>query len=256
MGLSQKELAQDICSQPMISSIEHGTYVPNVVLFMQLCDRLNINLDDSFLKTALKLNSNADFSNHVFELCKRHEYAKMIAYMDEEQVIDSLTSVNDFQTYYYYYGCALYQLKHDALGAKRYFNTAALYGDVIKNQCPESEVEILIFSAMGVIELQLGHPKKALDHFLIARKSLDLAQNKSENLNVINYQYGLALYNLTAYNQALSILLEGFDRVRKNESYFMLPEYALLIMNCHQKMGNSMEAGKYKMRYEVFSDMD
>lgn len=74
-GLSQKDLAQDICSQSMISSIEHGSYIPNVVLFMQLCNRLNIRFDDSFLKTALEITSNANFSTHVFELCKRHKYA-------------------------------------------------------------------------------------------------------------------------------------------------------------------------------------
>lgn len=255
-GLSQKDLAQDICSQSMISSIEHGNYIPNVVLFMQLCNRLNIKFDDSFLKTALEINSNANFSTHVFELCKRHKYAEMIAYMDEEQVIDSLITIKDFQTYYYYYGCALYQVKRDALEAKRYFTTAALYNDTIKNKKPKSEVEILILNALGVVELQIGHTQKALDYFLIARKHLDLEQNKSENLNVINYQFGIALYNLADYEEALNVLLEGLDRVRKNESYFMLPEYALLIMNCYQKIGNNAEANRYKARYEVFSGMD
>ena len=41
LGISQRDLADGICSQPMISSIERGDYIPNAILFMQLCGRLN-----------------------------------------------------------------------------------------------------------------------------------------------------------------------------------------------------------------------
>ena len=55
LSISQHDLASGICSQPMVSSIERGDYIPNAVLFMQLCGRLNISLDDSFLKEELKM---------------------------------------------------------------------------------------------------------------------------------------------------------------------------------------------------------
>ncbi|UQS83671.1 helix-turn-helix domain-containing protein [Bombilactobacillus thymidiniphilus] len=254
--ISQHDLAEGICSQPMISSIERGTYIPNVVLFMKLCDRLNINLDNSFLKTELNLNSGSDFSNKIFELCKRHKYSEMISYMDEDVVLDNLSTNNDFQTYYYYYGCAIYQLKHDTINAKRYFKTALAFGPSSSSKKSVSEVEVLLLNAIAVVDLELGNIEKSLRYFSSARSNLHLVKNKSENLNVINYQYGLALYKLNKDYDALDVLLPGLNRVILLESYFMLPEYALMIMNCYQRLGNADEAKKYKARYDVYSDMD
>ncbi|RVU71152.1 MULTISPECIES: helix-turn-helix domain-containing protein [Lactobacillus] len=51
--LSQKDLASGICSQGMISSIEHGEYIPNTAIFLALCNRLNLSIDQNFLKEKL-----------------------------------------------------------------------------------------------------------------------------------------------------------------------------------------------------------
>ncbi|UQS82257.1 helix-turn-helix domain-containing protein [Bombilactobacillus folatiphilus] len=256
LQMSQHELAEGICSQSMVSSIEHGSYIPNALLFLKLCHRLNIHLDDSFLKSELILNSSATFSKDIFALCKQHKYAEMLSYLNEESVLDSLNTTNDLQTYYYYYGCAIYQLKHSAVEAKRYFQIASLYShDQGKKRSKPAEVEILILNATAVVEMQLGHTQKALGQFTEARQNLDLSHNSSENLNVIDYQYGLALYKLEKYPDALAVLLAGYDRIRQIESYFMLPEYALMIMNCYQHLGNNTEVAKYKAHYDVFADV-
>ena len=42
--LSQKELAEGICSQGMISSIEHGDYIPNTAIFLAICSKLNFSI--------------------------------------------------------------------------------------------------------------------------------------------------------------------------------------------------------------------
>ena len=39
-NISQKELAAGICSQAMISSIEHGDYIPNTAIFLALYQKL------------------------------------------------------------------------------------------------------------------------------------------------------------------------------------------------------------------------
>ena len=54
--LSQKELAEGICSQGMISSIEHGDYIPNTAIFLAICSKLNFSIDQSFLKDKLSMN--------------------------------------------------------------------------------------------------------------------------------------------------------------------------------------------------------
>lgn len=46
--LSQAALAKGICSQPMISAIEKGDYLPNAAIFIALCKRLGLSVDKSF----------------------------------------------------------------------------------------------------------------------------------------------------------------------------------------------------------------
>ena len=254
MSMSQHELADGICSQPMISSIERGDYLPNAALFMKLCIRLNISLDQSFLKDELKFGS-SELATKIFNLCKKHEYAQMISYMDQSEVIDELDSDEDYQTYYYYYGCGAYQLYQDTMSAKRYLKMAASYTLRGRLLSPKNEIELLVINALGVVEAKLGNTEAAFEYFNVAHRSAQLIGHNSENLNVIDYQYGYALFLEERYPEALQILLMGFDRATHLESYFMLPEYALLIMNCYEKTGDTDAANRYKAKFEVFNDL-
>lgn len=46
MGLSQKDLAAGICTQATISLIEKQNKLPSIRILMNLCERLNIHIDD------------------------------------------------------------------------------------------------------------------------------------------------------------------------------------------------------------------
>lgn len=255
LSISQHDLAEGICSQPMVSSIERGDYIPNAVLFMQLCGRLNISLDDSFLKEELKMGS-GNLGRQIFDLCKKHRYAEMIEFMDQPAVIDDLSSDEDYQIYYYYYGCGVYQLNQDAISAKRYLKMAAMYASHATNKAPQSEIEMLIVNALGVVEAKLGNMKAAYQYFELAQRAATVIQSDRENTNVVGYQYGYALFLDERYQEALKVLIQSFDRVMEIESYFMLPEYALLIMSCYEHLGNDVEADKYKVKFEVFKDLN
>lgn len=109
--ITQSQLAEGICSQSVISSIESGYDMPNVFLFYQICKKLDLPLTDSFIQEILGFDRSNKFAEHVFQLCKNHQYDEIIEYMDSSKILDDLESDRDFQTYYYYYACALYQTK-------------------------------------------------------------------------------------------------------------------------------------------------
>lgn len=255
LSISQLDLASGICSQPMVSSIERGDYIPNAVLFMQLCGRLNISLDDSFLKEELKMGSR-NLSRQIFTFCKKHRYAEMIEFMDQPAVIDDLSSDEDYQIYYYYYGCGVYQLSQDAISAKQYLKMATMYSSHATNKVPQSEIEMLIVNALGVVEAKLGNMKTAYQYFDLAQNAAPIIQSNRENANVVGYQYGYALFLDERYQDALKELIQSFNRVMEIESYFMLPEHALLIMSCYEHLGNDAETNKYKAKFEVFKDLN
>lgn len=254
-GLSQKQLAAGICSQAMISSIEHGTYVPNVILFGQLCSKLGITVShQQFLENELAISNHSQFSQKIFALCKDHKYQEMIDYMDNSGVADTLESDQDIQTFYYYYGCGVYQLSHALREAKHYLQLAT-HLTLKEPLLPKTEIEILLVSALAVINFDLHIKEKAMELFKVSYTAFQEEPKLIENLNVICYQYGYALYAQGAYQLALEKFLIGFDDVIKKESFFMLPDYALALTNTYEKLGDHKKASHYKHHYQTFSDL-
>ncbi|MFR4248946.1 MAG: helix-turn-helix domain-containing protein [Leuconostoc lactis] len=252
--ITQSQLAEGICSQSVISSIESGYDMPNVFLFYQICKKLDLPLTDSFIQEILGFDRSNKFAEHVFQLCKNHQYDEIIEYMDSSKILDDLESDRDFQTYYYYYACALYQTKKNFLDVERYLKLA-IACTMKKPYKPGNEIEILLINALGVLNLEFGFFEKSFDYFDIAYNAFLECTENTENLNVISYQYGTFLFKQERYMDSLSVLLNGFDDVINKRSFFMLAEYSLLISNCYQKIGDSEEAKKYYDKYGAFMDL-
>lgn len=159
--ISQVQLAEGICSQSMISSIERGDYIPNAAMFISLCDRLGISLDEAFLKTKLTLGKGQKFSDHVFNLCKKHQYSAMLEYMDSPDIFSLLETNTDFQTYYYYYGCGFFQVTHNELTTRHYLKMALSYTMPKEYVQPRTEVETLLLNALGFINHLMNDDQEA-----------------------------------------------------------------------------------------------
>ena len=235
--LSQKELAEGICSQGMISSIEHGDYIPNTAIFLAICSKLNFSIDQSFLKDKLSFSNNNVLSDTTFNLCRKHNYTQLIKYLTQPCTIASLNTDVDFQTYYYYYGCSVYQVEHDLLSCQHYFELALKYTIDISNPTPRNSIELLLLNSLAVIYFKLERKKEASELFKIVNAYLSaIKDSNSENLNVIQYHQGMVYFDLKKYNTALKLFLLGMERITKVNSTFMLSNYSTLILKCYQNI--------------------
>lgn len=252
MGLSQGQLAEGICSQPTISSIEKGNYLPNASMFIELCRRLEISLDHEFLQTSLQFGLQAQFSKHVFNLCKQHQYAEMLEYLDSPAVINGLTNNHDFQVYYYYYGCAYFRVTGDELLTRHYLKMALAYTMAGQVKQPQNEIELLLINSLALISHRLGDDEQASELFKLAITALNSYDFQRENLNVVNYQYGLFLIDQQQYETAAQVLQAGIDWVHQLESYFMLPEYALALVKCYDVLRDDEKRDKYQAYQLIF----
>ena len=195
--LFQKELAEGICSQGMISSIEHGDYIPNTAIFLAICSKLNFSIDQSFLKDKLSFSNNNVLSDTTFNLCRKHNYTQLIKYLTQPCTIASLNTDVDFQTYYYYYGCSVYQVEHDLLSCQHYFELALKYTIDISNPTPRNSIELLLLNSLAVIYFKLERKKEASELFKIVNAYLSaIKDSNSENLNVIQYHQGIGYFDL------------------------------------------------------------
>lgn len=252
-GLTQAQLASGICAQSMISSIEKGEYLPNAAIFLQLCARLEISIDEEFLHENLR-ESPKKFSQIAFEMCKQHDYAGMLKYLDRKEVINSLNQDADFQVYYYYYACGIFRVSQDLNQTTRYVKMALAYTMPAKIKHPKTEVEILLVNALALLQHLQNNHEKAQDLFEIVNQALERMENPRENLNVVDYQYGNFLYNQGKTREAIAVLQQGFLKLKQNQSYFMLAEYALLLMKCYEKIGDENQSQKYQQILEVFEE--
>lgn len=237
-SLSQKELASGICSQAMISSIENNEYLPNAALFLALCNKLGLSVDTNFLSQELKFDCNQELSNKLFDLCKKHQYQALIEYLDTPQVLADLDTDLDYQIYYYYHGCSIYQLTHDLISCKRDFELALTYTVDLQKPDPKNEIELLLLNSLGVVNMELFQVQEAQKLFHSVNKIMEKVSSKSENLNVIFFQQGTVKFKQSKYSEAVERYMQGLKFLEKNGSTFMLNSYLESLTECYQKLNS------------------
>ncbi|MBA1394052.1 hypothetical protein EQ500_09300 [Lactobacillus sp. XV13L] len=148
----------------------------------------------------------------------------------------SLNSDLDFQTYYYYYGCAVYQVECNLRDCQHYFELALSYTMNANQPAPRNPVELLLVNTLGFIYAQQKRTAEAFSLFKIVNAALLKIDAQTENLNVIHFQQGKIHFELKQYDQALDTLLTGLKRINQLGSTFMVNNYALLILDCYQHL--------------------
>lgn len=63
-GISQKNLAQGICSQSKLSKIENNQILPSITLCYEISKKLNITIDDIFSEYIEESINILSFINH------------------------------------------------------------------------------------------------------------------------------------------------------------------------------------------------
>lgn len=107
--LTQQAVADDICSQPMLSAIENGRYTPNADLLIALCQRLGIDLNSLQLADNYAVGTATQFNQTVEKLCNQHQYTDLLKFLKQDDVISAIQSDTQTQAYYYYLSVATFQ---------------------------------------------------------------------------------------------------------------------------------------------------
>ncbi|WP_317913264.1 helix-turn-helix transcriptional regulator [Carnobacterium maltaromaticum] len=261
LGLSQKKLADGICSQSMISSIENGEYVPNAILLAQICKKLNISIDNTLLMNYMEINRLDEFNKNVKTLCNEHQYEELLDFMNESNILESIYRNEDYQVYYYYYGCAMYQVSNDINLAKRYLQMALDYTYLSKAKNKYvTPTEILLFGCLGVINIDLRKTDLSLSYF---QNGYDYIENNKvtcldENMLSFFYQYGFSLMKIGKIVEAEVIISKGISFAKDMKSHYMLSNLFFLLYKCYQHLKDNLKADEaftsFKVMNKVFND--
>lgn len=242
LNMTQQQLAAGICSQSMLSGIEQNTYVPNIILFAQLCARLGISVERALLHNYPEINQEPNFSQTIKQLCNAHQYTEMLQLLTQTKIIDRLVTDQDLQIYYYYLGIATYQATQDRHDAKQNLQLALSYTTTVNRV--QTVLDNLIVAAIAFINFQHNNHLTAINEFnaCLDRLNSQTIINPNENLNTIYYLYALCLYQQNDFNATLKIVYAGISQIKDNNSHFMLADLFLLQAAALNKLGHTADA--------------
>ena len=243
-GFSQKELANDICAQSMLSAIENNKYVPNAQLLIRLCKRLEINLNEISLADNYAVSSNKQFNKQVEYLCNQHQYSELKNYLESNN--SNLKSAEQLQAYYYYLAVACLQ-------------TGEL--KTVKQDLKLSLAESGSKTLQSLTYMALSYLAVLKKQKQLALKNMDLAFNKinqvnyDENQNILYYLAALIYFKLGEFTKSVTMLNKGIAFITKHDSHYMLANCYYLMAILAGKMGQDdkkIEAGN---RQSLFNEL-
>ncbi|MCI1987340.1 MAG: helix-turn-helix domain-containing protein [Lactobacillus sp.] len=232
---SQIQVADNICSQSMLSAIENDHYTPNAQLLIALCKRLEISLDTISLATNYAIGTSQRLNEKLVSLCNQHQYKALLAFLLDEQVIQSVKDEAQTQAYYYYLGVAQLQATSTPdLDTVHH----ALQLSLASATPLQASLTRLTQATLACVAAKTNHPDVALAKCDAALAAIASAPY-DENLNIVFYLVALAHHLLGQEQIASATVLSGIDFSTDHGSHYMLANSYYLIAIIAEQLGQA-----------------
>ncbi|MCA1066621.1 helix-turn-helix domain-containing protein (plasmid) [Rossellomorea sp. AcN35-11] len=226
MKVSQKELAQGICTQSEISRIENNRFKPSYFVLMKISERLGVD-SDYFMEEDV-----CDRSDYIKEVkeqlsrSRRDRNYKAIYELVETELENPLFKEGDNRNHLVWNkGLALYHLldqKEEAIEVL----LSCLSDSSLTNLFKELDVNVL--NSIGIIFRNEKQPQKALFYMLRAYEITEKVGEVVDNKLILKVYYNLSkIYTDIGENIEESIRLcnKGIKKCTESESFFLLAEF-------------------------------
>lgn len=249
--LSQKELANEICTQPMISAIENNKYNPNGIILMKLFQRLGVSLDEINLADNFAISSNQEINYQMEKLCNHHQYQKLYQLLIKESTKSLIDSDLQSQAYYYYLAIAILQTSGSFSDAIRNFKLSL----ASKSNSNKSKTLVSLAKASLALIASLQKQPKQVDKYL--REALAEITNSKFNNDqiVVYYLAALSKYELGDYFATLNWIDDLIDFATQHNSHYMLANAYYLLSLAATKTENENLAFEATNREKVLGSL-
>ncbi|MGX6969633.1 helix-turn-helix domain-containing protein [Vagococcus bubulae] len=159
-GLSQSELAADICTQATLSRFENNAQVPNLKILIKLCERLDLPLGELFPKVGIKYTDVIETLNQAEFLLITSEYEQSKQLIETIDI--SLIEECDIVLRYRYLTGFLMVFQHDSI-TEILFNFDQI---LLDNQEETSMIyHLLAYTGIGMVFAREKEEEKAEFYF-------------------------------------------------------------------------------------------
>ncbi|MFD1671302.1 helix-turn-helix transcriptional regulator [Agrilactobacillus yilanensis] len=223
--LSQKQVAENICSQPTISAIERNCCTPNAKLLIALCRRLTLEVAQIDLAQPFNISNNLKIERTLSQLCEQHNYKDLYQFLTIDQTINSIQTATQLQAYYYYLGIAKFQLNQSLPQVEQSWQLSLANAPMAANL---STLSRLTYSSLACISAKRGLNKQAQQRIYTALADLT-ATAYDENQNICFYLTALTCYQLHDFIGSLQLLDRGIQFTSAHDSQYLLANYYCLV---------------------------
>ncbi|MEF9938178.1 MULTISPECIES: helix-turn-helix transcriptional regulator [Carnobacterium] len=218
-GLSQKELAEGICTQATISQMENHNKVPTMSIFVDICKRLEIS------QAEITSDDDSEINHTIFLevslLCKQYKFIEAHERLTKSIKIHELKSNSNKKKYYYFLGLTyLFGLANDD-EALFYFNLGLT---LQSNEL--TVIDLLLTNGIGSVYEIKKEYEKARIYF--DKSILDISKLKvpvdTILVELISLYFNTAKFykNYQGYSIAIEFLEKGIQLSRTYSNYYLL----------------------------------
>ncbi|WP_125567432.1 helix-turn-helix domain-containing protein [Companilactobacillus insicii] len=257
LGLSQKELSNGICTQATLSKFENNGKIPSLKILIQLCNRLDLSLDDvmgvndSTSKKIIKSMDKVEFNLITSDY---KESWSILNKIDESLLKDD----DDALLQYYYLKGYLNILDNGDL-----FEAVFDFNQILTNLDSEGKTifTFLAYTGMGMVYAQQKDSSKSEYYF--SKVFNDIYGMSIENIaqiwRYISIIFYCAIYysDQKDYETANTLLNYGVKVCSDNHvTYYIARLYAQLAINDCAENGPSARTDELFTKARVFSEFN
>lgn len=237
LGMTQKELAQGICTQALISRIENNDTIPKKDILDQFEERLELMHTELNIFYNLKSNQHKidELIKEIRDAINRRDYKSIeLLIIYNKEIIASSKDINDIAFFNWMNASICHQLHKKSDQALEILNKIPL-------EDLKDELSIEIVNATGLIYYQKKEFKPALASFYTGMQKInDQVDFKLQAKLLFNYT--LTLEESNKDKDALDTLLSGIELLLENDSLFLLGDFYYTKAFIFNKLNNHAEA--------------
>lgn len=218
LGITQKDLANTICTQATISKIEKNDLMPSAALLKDIAHKLEVSVAYFYGEEGHPLNENeiVRLMDQITLALNQNEFKKALELIrNNQKLIDSLTDKQHINFFRWAKASLDYYLYKKTEKAIKELKS-------LLNEKPlRNHAHIDTLGLLAIIYYEEENYKVANTYFEEAIELFDEEISFKTKAKIL-YNYSLNLELLGHMNQALEITLEGIELLISNQSMYLL----------------------------------
>lgn len=214
-GITQKDLAQGICTQATISLLENKNKLPKIKVLEEIGSRLDINLEHGYQK----YKHNDFIFNNVKDLCKSFKHEEAYNLLTTKINVDTLETNHEKKVYYYYLGATELVAFKDYKQAMIHFNLTINVGSL------ESLTIEDLLAKTGIGNIFFMENKNEIAEIYYTEVLNYLDNKKMYNFfdtALVNIYYNISKYysSIGEYKKSVELCKEGLNISKAKQSLY------------------------------------